>query len=166
MNGNVLRTTLGLVLLVVVQVMFLNRIHLFGVATPLLLVYAVIVLPLDTPRPAALLFGFVPGIISDVFTNTPGVAAITLTALAFIQPAVLRLFVPRDVADNFAPSIKSMGAAKYIVYSLILTLLNCVLLFAIEDLDLHHWQHLLLDITGSTLLSYLFIITFESVRKE
>ncbi len=165
MKKNLIRTILAVILLVIVQVLVLNSIHLFGCATPLLLVYAIIVFPYGAPRWASLLSGFSLGIVSDIFTNTPGVAAMSLTFIAFVQPALLKLFVSREVTDKFSPSMKTLGTVKFVVFSFILTFLSCALLFLLEDFDFSHWRQLLINICGSTALSYLFILTFESVRK-
>ncbi len=164
MNANVIKAILGVLLLLVVQVMFLNRIHLFGCATPLLLVYALIVLPLNTPRWLSLLTGFFLGLVSDAFTNTPGVAVVTLVFIAFIQPPLLKLFAPRDSGENLAPSMAALGTPGFLLYSLILTFLNCALLFLLESFDFGRLPFTLLCAAASTLLSYLFIFTFESIR--
>ncbi len=164
MNGNVIKGVVLVVLLAAVQVMFLNRIHIFGCATPLLLVYAIIILPLNVPRWLSLLTGFCLGLVSDTFTNTPGVATMTLTFIAFIQPPLLRLFSPRDAADNLQPALKSLGALKFFVYSLILTLINCALLYSLESFDVSLWRQILLNTGGSTVLSYIFIFTLEHIR--
>ncbi len=166
MNEDSIKTAFGILLLLIVQVMILNNIHLFGCATPLLLVYAIITLPLNTARWASLLIGFSLGLVSDCFTNTPGVKAASLTLIAFLQPAFLSMFVERDTPENLTASIRSLGFSKFLFFSLTLTLLHCAAVFILEDFSFSHWQQLLLNIGGSTVLSYLFILTMESFRKE
>ncbi len=164
MKANVIKTSVAVLALIVVQGVLLGRIHLFGCATPLLLVYVVILLPLNTPRWASLLSGFLLGIFSDAFTNTPGVQAMTLTAVAFVQPVLLRLMLPRDAAENFKPSKSSLGLSKFLVYSLVLTLLSCALTFLLEDFSSRLPLLLLLNILGSTILTCLLIFVLESIR--
>ncbi len=166
MNEDSIKTALAILLLLVVQVMVLGNIHLFGCATPLLLVYALITLPLNTPRWAAMLIGFALGLVSDCFTNTPGVQAASLTLIGFLQPPFLRLFVERDTPDNLKPSIRSMGFPKFFFLSFTLTLLHCATVFLLEDFSFARGTALLLNIGGSTVLSYLFILTMESFRKK
>ena len=79
------------------QVLILNRIHLFDVATPLLYVFFVITFRRSSPKWQILLWCFALGLLIDVFSNTPGLAAGTMTLMAVVQPYLLELFVPRDV---------------------------------------------------------------------
>ena len=83
-----------------VQVLVFNHIHLFGYATVLFLVYFVVMIPRNYPRWALLLWAFFLGLFVDLFSNTPGMAAGTLTLTAFVQPYLLNLFVPREAPEN------------------------------------------------------------------
>ncbi len=166
MNIDIIKSAALILLLLTAQVTILNNIHLFGCATPLLIVYAIIIMPNSTPRWASLLIGFSLGLASDIFSNTPGVAAASLTLIAFLQPALLKLFINRDAPEKLSPSIRSIGLAKFISFSLILTLLYCTTVYTLEQFSFFHWQQWLLHIAGSTVLSYMFILTMESIRKN
>ena len=62
MNLNTVRNFIFFVILLVVQALVLNNIHLFGYATPLLYVYFPLTLRRGTPRWAALLWCFAMGL--------------------------------------------------------------------------------------------------------
>ncbi len=166
MSASYIRNIIIGLLLLLAQVVLFNRIYLFGCATPLLLVYALIVLPVATPRWLSLLLAFFMGLVSDMFTNTPGVAAITLTFIAFIQPPLLRAIIADDEAHELLPSLRSLGPLKFISYSLILTFLACALTFILEEFSFSRWLWLLYNILGSTALTYIFIFTFELIRRR
>ena len=55
--------------ILLVQILILNHIHLFGVATPLLYVYLIMLLKRNCPRWALLLIAFVMGVIVDIFSD-------------------------------------------------------------------------------------------------
>ncbi len=165
MNASFIKTVPLALLLLIIQVVILNRIHLFGCATPLLLVYVIITLPQNTPRWGSLLLGFFMGLISDIFTNTPGVATVTLTFIAFIQPVFLLSFLPQDFPEDVHPSLQSLGMGKYLTYSLVLTFLYCALYFFLENFGFSHGLWLLLNIVCSTALTYIFILTLENIRR-
>lgn len=65
--------------LLLAQVLVLNHVHLFGVAIPLLYVYFVLSFPRDYSRNGALVWSFLLGLFIDIFSNTPGVAAFSMT---------------------------------------------------------------------------------------
>ena len=95
------------------QAFVFNRIHLFGCATPLIYLYILLNPQRNYPKLGALLWSFALGLTIDILSNTPGVAAASLTLIGVVQPYFLELFIQRDAADNFSPSLKSLGYGKF-----------------------------------------------------
>jgi rod shape-determining protein MreD len=148
-----------------VQVMVLGRIHLFGVATALLYVYFILQTTPNYPKWGSLLWAFFLGLFIDIFSNTPGLAAASLTAVAAVQPYWLKIFLTQDASDHFVPSFRTLGPVKYIHYSLPLVLLFCLLLFTLEQFSFFQAGYWLGCILGSTLLTMALILTFETAKK-
>ena len=67
-----------------------------GYATPMPYVYFLLILPSNTPRWLYVLLGFLLGVLIDIFGNTPGMAAATMTAIGLITPLLFNLFGPRQ----------------------------------------------------------------------
>ena len=153
-------------MLVLAQALVLNHIHLFGYATPLLYVYFVVSFPRNYPKWGILLWSFLLGLNVDAFSNTPGVAASAMTLIGLLQPYVLELFMQRDSEDDFQPSINSMGAGKYIYFTLLLTFIYCIVFFTVEMFIFFNWLQWILNILTSTLLSLLFIVVIDNLRKR
>ncbi len=166
MNAEFFRRLLLYAVLVLAQALVLNHIHLFGYATPLLYVYFVVSFPRNYPKWGILLWSFLLGLNVDAFSNTPGVAASAMTLIGLLQPYVLELFMQRDSEDDFQPSINSMGAGKYIYFTLLLTFIYCIVFFTVEMFTFFNWLQWILNILTSTLLSLLFIIVIDSLRKR
>lgn len=152
------------ILLLFVQVVVLNNIHIFGYATPLLLIYCILIAPADMPRWASLVMAFIIGIISDIFANTPGVCAASLTLVAFIQPIYLKMFLSRESPDDLRPSLASLGLTKFFSFSFVLTLLFITVFFTLEEFSFFHWKQWLCLVGGSTAITYLLIFVIEFVR--
>lgn len=153
-------------LLAAVQVLVLNHIHLFGIAIPLLYIYFPVTFHCNTPRWAALLWSFVLGLTIDVFSNTPGLAAGSLTLIGLLQPYWLELFVPRDSVEDMEVSAATLGWSKFIVYSVALTALFCLVFFALEAFNFFNWVYWLECAGASTLLTMILVIAIESVRRQ
>ena len=166
MNAEFFRRLLLYAVLVLAQALVLNHIHLFGYATPLLYVYFVVSFPRNYPKWGILLWSFLLGLNIDAFSNTPGVAASAMTLIGLLQPYVLELFMQRDSEDDFQPSINSMGAGKYIYFTLLLTFIYCIVFFTVEMFTFFNWLQWILNILTSTLLSLLFIVVIDSLRKR
>ena len=148
------------------QVFVLGRIYMFGVATPLLYVYFILQMPRNYPKWALLLWGFSLGLLVDIFFNTPGVAAASLTVIAAIQPYYMELFIPRDSSEDLRPSLKTLGALRYSNYTIPLVLVYCMLFFTLEHFSFFDALHWLLCVVGSTLLTLILIFTFEIAKKS
>ena len=73
------------VVLVLVQGLVFNHIHLFNCATPLLYIIMVLHFRRNHPRWSVMLWSFMLGLCIDVFANTPGVAAASMTAIGLLQ---------------------------------------------------------------------------------
>jgi rod shape-determining protein MreD len=154
-----------MVFFILVQVLILNHIHLFNVATPLVYVYFILLFPRNQQRWVSILLAFFLGLILDSFSNTPGETAFALTLTAFLQPYFLSLYLERDNSDNFTPSMAKMGFMKYATYVLLLTFIFCFTLFTLEAFSFFNWAQWLLCILGSWGVTSLIIIAIDSVRK-
>ncbi len=150
--------------LLLVQVLVLNHIHLFDCATPLLYVYLVLLFRRNYPRWGILLWSFALGLSIDVFSNTPGLTAASMTLLGLIQPYLFYLFIPRDSPDDLEPSMKSLGVARFSYYTLLAVSIYCLVFFTIENFNFFNWQQWLSCIVGSTALTAVLILVIENLR--
>lgn len=154
------------VALCLTQVLVFNHVHLFHCATPFIYIYMVLLFPHNYPRWAALLWSFAMGLTVDTFSNTPGVAAASLTLVGVIQPYFYSLFVQRDAPEDISPSISTMGFAKFTFFVFVLVLVYCTAFFSLEAFSFFNWLLWLECIGGSTLLTVILIVAIESVRKK
>jgi len=152
--------------LCVVQILFLNHIRLFGVATPMLYILFVIIFHRNTPKWSLLLWSFALGLAIDVFSNTPGLAAGSMTLIAIIQPYLLELFIPRDSIEELRVSSTTLGLGKYIFFSTILIVIYCLVFFGLETFSIYNWTHWLTCAGSSALLTLILILSIETVRKK
>ena len=114
MTVGVLKTLGTFLVFLLVQVLVLNHVHLFDSATPLLYIYMVLLFPRNYPKWGMLVWAFALGIGVDMFSNTPGVAAASLTLVALLRPYLLELFIQRESAEDLVPSIKVLGFAIFV----------------------------------------------------
>ncbi len=155
------------VVLLLLQVLVFNHVHIFGYATPMPYIYFLLILPNSTPRWLYVLLGFVLGLLIDLFTNTPGMAAGSLCLVGLVAPWLLKVFAPSDRDDDtLEPSSKSMEWGGFMRYVVTAVLLHCLCFFILEAFSFFDWQVLLINIAGSTVLSTLFIVAMELIRNK
>lgn len=152
--------------LILLQVLVLNHIHIGGVATPFLYVYFLLVLNQDINRYALLLLGFVLGLATDVFLDTPGINAAASTLLAFVRPFLLHLFISRDSAEDMEPGLRTMGIGAFSGYVMSALFVHHATLLLIETFSLFDGVALLIKILSSMLLTYGCVIAVEYIRKN
>lgn len=148
------------------QALVLGRIHLFHCATPLLYVYFVTMFPRNYPKWGVLTWGFMMGLLVDIFSNTPGVAAASLTVIAAIQPYFFSLFVSRDAAEQMEPSLVNIGPTKYSYYIVTLVVLYCLLFYTLEMFSFSNLFEWLKCVVGSALITLALIFTFEIAKSK
>lgn len=166
MNIEIIRRFLTLAVLCLVQALVLNHISLFGCATPFLYVYFIMLFRRNYPKWGILQWSFLTGLCVDIFSNTPGMAAASATFLGLLQPYMLSLFIQRDSADDLMPTMKSLGVAKYIYYTVVCVLIFNTLFFTLESFSFLNWLQWLMNIGGSTVLTTILILVVENVRKR
>lgn len=166
MKIEVIRHFFTFIILCLVQVQVLNHVRLFDCATPLLYVYFIMQFRRGFPKWALLLWSFFTGICIDIFSNTPGVAAASATFLGFLQPHLLNLFAPRDSADDISPTMKSLGVARYVYFTIISVFVFDFLFFTLEAFSFFDWQRWAMNIGGSTILTVILILVIENVRRR
>ena len=152
--------------LVFVQVMMLNNICLFGLATPFVYVYFLLTLDKDIDRNALMVTAFLLGLTIDIFSNTPGVNAGASVLVAFLRPGLVQLFSPRGEYENFEPGIYTLGFWAFVRYAIVMVLLHHTALFCLESFSFENIGYLSLRILCSTLLTMMLVVAIEFVRHK
>ena len=166
MKIGLLKGIISFAVLLLVQVLVFNHIHLFNCATPLLYVYMPMLFSRNNSRWVVLLLSFFMGMAIDVFQNTPGVAMATMTFIGLIQPLILGVFMQQDSEADIVPSMRTLGVAKFSYYSFIITFLYCLVFFTLETFSFFNWLQWLETVGASTLLTYILILVLENLRRS
>lgn len=157
-----LGSLIGFVLL---QVLVLNNIHIAGYATPFLYIYMLLKFETEMSRNQLLIWGFVLGLLVDLFSNTPGMHAAATVLLAFARPLMLQMFMSRDVQESIIPSFGSVGVGVFIKYLITCVLFHHTALLLIESFSLFNLPVLLLKIVLSSLLTLVCILAIEVIKR-
>lgn len=152
------------VALLLLQVLVFNHIHLFGYATPVIYVYILCLQPLDTPRYSWLLWGFFTGLVADLFSETPGVGAASMTLTAMCAPVLLRLMVSKDSAEDMVPHYSTLGNMKFIWYVVLVVLLQQAAFLMLEIFSFFNAWDMLCTYLGSSILTVIFILVLAGMR--
>jgi rod shape-determining protein MreD len=151
------------ILLVFLQVVLFDKIHLFGYATPLLYVYFILKLPADMNRNWIMILSALMGLCIDLFNYTLGLNMLACVVAGFMRYYSLKLFAPRDIFTTYIPSFATFGKWLFIRYAGLVVLLHQFVLFVVESLSLFDPLLLLYRIVGSFILTMFLIFSFERI---
>ena len=154
------------IVVLLLQALILNNVHIEGYATPYLFIYFILKQPSSIGRNSLMVWAFLLGMGVDMFSDTPGIHTAALTLLAFLRPSLLRLWEQREDNEVFVPSSLTMGTWVYMRYNLISTLLFTTVLLCIDTFSFVNWQWLLLRIGTGVLSTLVCIYCAESINKN
>ena len=161
-----LQRLLWMLALVALQMMVFNHVHIAGYATPLPVIYLLLLFPLGTQRWSILLWGFACGLLTDIVSLTPGICSAAMTLAAFIQPPLLAALAPKECPEDMQPSFKSMGFWPYAYYALLLTLVFSLTYFIVQAFNFFHIVDLAIAFASSWALTLMLALAIEGARKQ
>lgn len=118
-------------LLVVVQVLLLNNLHLFGVQAYLYVMF-IITFPISVSSKILMPISFLLGLCVDIFSGTYGVHAAATTFVAFVRPLLLRLVVPVNDATQMESLSLSKQKLNFVGFAVLMVLLHHFALLMLE----------------------------------
>lgn len=160
-----LRNFFRFVLIILIQVLLLNKIPLNWWA-PIYIAFVyplfLLLLPVSTPVSYMLVFGFLTGITMDAFMNTGGIHAFTCVLLAFSRKSVLSFFLPQRIEEykNATPGPKTMTWTAFLAYAAILILLHNLVYTLLEVWSFSSILYSLKKIGLSFVTSMVFVIIY------
>ena len=169
MSSGPVKYIIRFVLLILLQVLVLNKMNLGGYINPYVYILFILLLPSAMNRVGVLFLAFLAGFTIDVFGNTPGLHAAACVFMAYARPAVLRLFFQNvEFTSNDEPGPSKIGLGGFFRYTLVLVFLHHTLLFLLEVMSFTHFLNTIYAILLSTITTVLLImilVMFFSKRK-
>lgn len=164
MTKTVIQLAVMFVVLVLVQAVVFNHVCLYNVALAFVFIYFIVKLPISLGRGWVITLSFLLGTAVDILSDTPGMNALACTLLGALRMPVLRLYVPRDDdAVQAEPSVRLLGVGVFLKYIFTLSLLYCILVFAIEAFTFFNIGIMLMRIICSALLTTVLLFGTESL---
>lgn len=153
-----------LILLVVTQVLIFNHIMLFNVAIAFVFIYTIVSLPMNLKTDWLLTWAFISGLLVDLFSDTPGVNALSCTLLAIVKRPVLYAYIPKDDhTKNVEPSFYSLGFSVYSKYLLTMSAIYCSLVFTIEYFNFAAVKEIVIMSVSSSVFTFLLLLAIDSL---
>ena len=155
------------IVIVLLQALAMNNIHLFHIVTPFIYIYLILKLPFNLSRSSVIFVSFLLGLAVDSFSDTFGLHAVACSFLGLIRPPLAERFVNlRDIPEGSVPSFRLFGFAEFVRYAFLLVAMHHILLFSVEAFTFFQPLFLLIRIALSILFSCLLILIIEAFNPE
>jgi len=138
--------------LVLLQALVVSRVQLFdGLIFPWVYIFAILMLPFETPRWMVMFIAFFVGLLMDYFSGPIGLHTSACVFLGYLQPIVQKILAPREGYDlTQRPTVQRMGLAWYVTYAGVLTLAHHSWFFFMEVFRFSDFLYQVLHILLST----------------
>ena len=163
MNRRVLQI-LRFILLLTIQILICNHIHLFRFINPYIYILTLLLLPLSIPKSWQYLIGFGTGFIIDSFTMTYGVHASASLTLIFVRPYLINLLNKNNISlenELFLPRVKDF---KWLfLYTIILSFIHHLWVTFFETFSFQNFGYNLLTTLINALFTTIVILSIEYI---
>ena len=151
------------VVLVLIQVLFLNQVQFSGFVNPYFYVLFILLLPLSSPRYVVLILAFLIGLSVDVFSNSLGVHSFAAVIIAYLRPIIIRLITNREEDMSNYPGLRQNGFAWFLAYTTLMVLIHHVALFYLEVFTFANFFETLFRVFLSSIFSIFIIVLSQFI---
>ena len=157
MNNYLIKYSLLIILLVLLQVLIMNNVLFLGYINPLVYILFIFVFPIKENKNTLLLFSFFLGLLIDFFSNSGGSNAAAIVLIAYIRLPILRLIQNNIEFDFLLFTIKKLNLIQIIIYIFSLVFIHHLILFYFEYYTLKNFGYILLKVLYTSFLSSFII---------
>jgi rod shape-determining protein MreD len=154
-------------MLVLIQVLLFNQVHLGGFLNPYIYVLFILLLPVSMPQYQVLLLSFLIGITIDWFSNTLGLHASATVLLGFLRFPVIKLISQKESDQFDYPGLLQTGMRWFLLYISILVVIHLFFLFSVEVFSFENFHRTLLrSVASSVFTVFILLISQFMVFRE
>lgn len=162
--NKIIVNVLRFALLLAIQVLVANQVHLFGFINPHIYLLAILLLPIEMPRSTQYVIAFFTGLIVDIFAMSLGVHASATLMIVFLRPYLVTALNGKkksDGADRPIPGVKNFR--WLLLYVFILSFIHHFMVVLLEAFTFRHFLFTFFSALLSALFTTLLILCTEYV---
>jgi len=157
MNNYILKYSLLIILLVLIQVLVLNNIFFLGYINPIVYILFIFIFPINENKYPLLIFSFILGLLLDFFSNSGGSNAAGIVLIAYIRLPVLRIIQNNNEFDFLLFTIKKLNFLQVLIYIFVLTFIHHFIVFYLENYTLKYFGDIFLKTLYTSIFSSILI---------
>ena len=160
--NNVFAQIFRFLILITLQVLICNNIHLFGFLNPQLYVLALLLLPIELKKSAQYMIAFFTGLTVDFFLQTFGIHALACLILIAVRPAFVFILSGSRPQDAILKPIPGVKDFKWLVlYTIGLVFIHQLIVTGVETFTWTEWLRISWISIANTLFTTVIILAIE-----
>jgi rod shape-determining protein MreD len=154
-----------LLLILVLQVLLFNHMHIAIWGFPMVYILFLINLSPRLPKWAELFIGSAIGIIMDIWYSSLGIHMAACVTIAFVRPLLLANMV-QDI-ERIKDNVKgiTIGTLEYAKIVVILTIIHHFIVFALEAWNWSQWWIVLLQTLISSAMTITILLGYDRLKQ-
>lgn len=162
MTTDLIKNIIRFIVLVLLQVVIVQNIHLGMYIVLLPYTLFILMLPFETPRVLLLVISFITGMVIDGFYDTQGLHTAACTLMGFSRYYLLRFISPRDGYEpGLVATVEDMGFTWFLSYAGTLILIHHFYFFFLEIFRFGEIFRTLLRILLSSIGTFTFVYLIQ-----
>lgn len=164
MNNDFFQNTARFFLLLLLQVVVFNNMHIFGYITPYPYILFIILFPANNDRYGLLLWSFLLGLILDMFSDSGGIHAASCLILAYYRHNLFRISFGLSY-EYQTVKIQTSPLKKQLIFIGFSVLIHHFVLFCLEAFSFQLLGYALLKVLFSSIFTFIFSVLIINLFK-
>lgn len=158
MNSSAVTLMISFVVLVLVQVLFLNNMFLFGFVNPMIYLLFLVIYRFENDQTLFILLSFILGFCIDFLSQSGGAHTIASLTIGFLRPLLIKYSfgVTSEIPSNFQDDLRTRN--KYIFLTLLIVIHHLLYFIVVY----YNWSATYL-ILKNTILTSIFSLILISL---
>lgn len=161
-SRNIFADIVWAIILVMFQIIVLNRIVILQKYTPVMYPIFILFYPFFRNRYVFLALSFILGLSIDIHLGTWGINALASTTIAYFRTIIFR--TSTDTTTDFF-SFQSLQWSQFVIFILTSIFFHQLIVQYLEFFKLSRFLEILLNVLATTGISFIFIILFAIAFK-
>ena len=149
-----------IIIFLIIQIVWFNQVLLFGFLQPIIIVFPILILPLNN-KSGNILLAFLLGLIIDIFLHTGGVFAASLVLVVYLRNIYFS-FVIKQYQDKNDFNIHKIDFSSRLMYYAVFILLSYFFIYLFESFHITLVIRKMPVILLNTLVSLVFFFFLDT----
>lgn len=152
------------VLLIILQVVLFDNIHLYGVATPYPYILFILLYPPNANKKIFYISCFLLGLIVDIFNNSGGVNALASLSLAGVKEAFLKSSFGISYEQQNIKIAEKINS-ELITYLVLSIIFHHLILYSFEIFSIYLFTEIIIKALSSSVLTFICLLIIIGLSK-